>query len=1157
MTSTANVIPQTDVDSEAFVLSFIQQYRANSSKASSNTSSSAISQFQFDLPSVQSSAKGAKKVYDANEGLESEGLHGRGIVNVLRNLSMIVFENGAKLSQYHDPLLSLLLPLLSTQSSNNLPYTDVNFKNTMDFPPEITRMVVNTLGNLCYRSGPKVSEQNYHKMMNVVKTVMIERVDSYVKGTASVEEKRTLSSCLRSLQIILAEDKSAFVILEDSQDPYSTSNVASKSKSKPSMIRIDADSITAIVDSLYWCLFRKTGETWVSGTFRLPSHSSVLPTTPFRQSTSSQRTSNTMLSSTDPYIADSLKKIRISTSDSEVSDIESSRRHRAPPSHSESVSSQGETKSKGTRNEDHKIKINALNLLLTMARVTGKHLYSHWQKLLASSSTSSASTSVLSQPSLLSLIHSDPHHKIRASGLVCIAAMLDGAKGYLGIAEDRVSLSPRSNDTEKTGKGKKSKGQSSFTSLSERLGELVRDCHSEICAVLKDEGVTSVLYEGLKCVKVLVNNCSYERLPQGYLTKLYESCTPLLNHSDSSIRSLALSSVASIVDVEAGISQLSSVLLLPNVSPPNPSKSQDPGKVDLMTFLTLSLRAHTEENEGPEKEEISNVVVESYGLLSVIARRHVRTVWQHWDRIERVLSAHLLSIPSSSSTRHPHRASESDHLIRLSAIKFLNESIKSLSTYITASLSAPVNSPTMTPEAPSTTLSIVNHITITHVVQWWIAVLDKYITCLTNSDNKDSVVKSVAIDCLSDMTEFVAGEVDIRRRLFCMTLLLALAAGENPEQDLDATSVMAKEKDVDVGTASVVRSAACRTLGILVGWKWLRDDSQYLSDAATTLISACSDSTLTVRVRASWALANLCDTLVLICCGEKLLEGEDPYGQHINTEVSTPEAERVQSGIETMDRGAGKKNSENGLPEGIPAELILKIMKTGVMMAKDNDKCRVNGARILGSIIRVSNSDVLSAERGKLLEESVQLLLKNVKSGSLKTRWNACHAITNFLHNPVLPLSTCGWTIGLYETLTSILSHKNYKVRIHAVKALSVPSRRQDYVNANVWKNVVVGILEMMEKLENEQVDFNEGRYKAQLKECGISALNKLVVVGIGSTPGDDDGNIDGGGEGVSKRNEVGSLKLNAVVEQVLKMIVNSEDESVRCTVPERIRQSL
>jgi hypothetical protein len=60
-----------------------------------------------------------------------------------------------------------------------------------------------------------------------------------------------------------------------------------------------------------------------------------------------------------------------------------------------------------------------------------------------------------------------------------------------------------------------------------------------------------------------------------------------------------------------------------------------------------------------------------------------------------------------------------------------------------------------------------------------------------------------------------------------------------------------------------VTSSAVRVLGVYCTFSCLREDKAFLQDSGVAIIHALASSSQLVRVQASWALANLTDTLLL------------------------------------------------------------------------------------------------------------------------------------------------------------------------------------------------------------------------------------------------------------------------------------------------------
>lgn len=118
-----------------------------------------------------------------------------------------------------------------------------------------------------------------------------------------------------------------------------------------------------------------------------------------------------------------------------------------------------------------------------------------------------------------------------------------------------------------------------------------------------------------------------------------------------------------------------------------------------------------------------------------------------------------------------------------------------------------------------------------------------------------------------------------------------------------------------------------------------------------------------VRVKSSWALANITDSLV--------------------------------SNISDGDGG------------DIPNDLLLRLFEIAGAICEDSDKVRTNAVRILGNLLRLIKAEHFQSERWQTVSlQAVKHLTKQADlpdSGvNMKAKWNACYAIGNFLKNPIV-----------------------------------------------------------------------------------------------------------------------------------------------------------
>jgi hypothetical protein len=166
----------------------------------------------------------------------------------------------------------------------------------------------------------------------------------------------------------------------------------------------------------------------------------------------------------------------------------------------------------------------------------------------------------------------------------------------------------------------------------------------------------------------------------------------------------------------------------------------------------------------------------------------------------------------------------------------------------------------------------------------------------------------------------------------------------------------------------------------------------------------------------------------------------------------------------------------------------IEVLSTATAGSLDNDKLRSNAVRAIGSLLRITPKEYYENTRiMSLVRNAMDGLVKNIESGSLKTRWNACHATSNMLLNPYFPIGFVAeggiypWTQTLFQALISALIQcKNFKVRINACLAMTTPSKQEQY--GDKLPLIIKSILEAWEICQQNQ-EYKEIKYKNQLEQ--------------------------------------------------------------------------
>ncbi|KAF9920831.1 HEAT repeat-containing protein 6 [Linnemannia zychae] len=376
-----------------------------------------------------------------------------------------------------------------------------------------------------------------------------------------------------------------------------------------------------------------------------------------------------------------------------------------------------------------------------------------------------------------------------------------------------------------------------------------------------------------------------------------------------------------------------------------------------------------------------------------------------WNTLSAIARHHFVVIQSlwpGFSSALALEQNDDDTRVRTAGLKFLEEFAKSGSS----------TTPALTSD-------------------WWKNILEQHILKVFSDDNPS--LKALGCDCISHISVEAFNGLSTRLEVLIMSLVLGTALDENAN----------------------ARAAACHAIGVFILFPSLRGDSTLIVDMANTALDLCRDPNIAVRIRASWAVGNLSDSLVLL-----------------------------------------KSNGQNNILEEIlTLSLWTKIMRTALAICQDNEKLKSNGVRAIGGLLRVTFEGILERERNSL------------------GRWNACYAMQNTLLNPDFPIgSTAGtsyaldsdmvsWTKDIYGALLqAIQQSKNFKVRINACAALAVPKTRAKFGDQKLLRNIIQVLIVAVQNLDQEQGqhEFSEFQYRGQLESKLLRCLDHLLQISGG-----------------------------------------------------------
>ena len=239
-----------------------------------------------------------------------------------------------------------------------------------------------------------------------------------------------------------------------------------------------------------------------------------------------------------------------------------------------------------------------------------------------------------------------------------------------------------------------------------------------------------------------------------------------------------------------------------------------------------------------------------------------------------------------------------------------------------------------------------------------------------------------------------------------------------------------------------VRAAACRAVGASASLYGTLPESSSsdekntiasrLASDAALLVAAMRDGAKSVRLPASWAVANVCGSA----------------------------AARAR-----LRREAG--SSVDLSQEATADDATLSLLAEACVDAatREGDKVRANAARALGHVLAAADfgaspPTLEPLERrppgrvAEKLRDIAQALMSCLATGNAKTQWNACRAVRELFANETIAnasASACDASMtstALRMCLMLVRDARHFKLRAHAAATLAAPQSREAFGNA-------------------------------------------------------------------------------------------------------------
>uniref|UniRef100_A0AAG5D991 HEAT repeat-containing protein 6 n=1 Tax=Anopheles atroparvus TaxID=41427 RepID=A0AAG5D991_ANOAO len=673
-----------------------------------------------------------------------------------------------------------------------------------------------------------------------------------------------------------------------------------------------------------------------------------------------------------------------------------------------------------------KLRQAALMLIGTLAQHVEKRvMFGYWHALFPDETRSPCTVS------LLNCVLRDPSPKCRIAAIQATSFLLHKSKPFLIQAENS------------------RKPQVSFTPFSATLGNMVIEMYAMLTQALSTESDLTVLTQLLKGLTVFIQATPFHRLHSGIATRFVRIVRPLVSHRDSTIKVAALMVMGFLIAVPNMTEEIAALVGIRRLEQAPTGK--EARSKPIMKALNLQVNQDEEEEEeesyeiseieqggkehldGPTTSEIDGgfhiddilgansmswllqVALENLGVNGVACS--VMTVRMECLQVLCVMTGHYSLL--------------CDHLL-LVAQALVNAfgdpaaEIKLYAGRVLDLLGHAIHTSLLLPDT-------IDSEEINMALNFWLKIIPTVTGQIQDVDLIPSV-RSVCCDALGNIGVHVFEKLPRDRQLALISLLTGCTFDED----------------------SAVSSAAARALSVYILFPSLRDDVCYMENTVESILRLMKDPNLTARIKTSWSLGNVTDSLVL----------------NLHHAPQDLQSHAVECRLNIGD------------------DLLRRILETAMEAAKDNDKVRSNAVRTIGNVLHLLRTHQLEQPAwSSLWQEAIDRLVQNVSNASgvtVKVKWNACYALGSMMKNEASYLTPAGagarWQQCVFPALCEAVVHSpNFKVRINAAQALSVVSSRAHY-GVTFFYSIWAALLQALEQSDN-LVDYLEYKRRDTLQE--------------------------------------------------------------------------
>ncbi|CAN4112972.1 unnamed protein product [Withania somnifera] len=664
------------------------------------------------------------------------------------------------------------------------------------------------------------------------------------------------------------------------------------------------------------------------------------------------------------------------------------------------------------------------------------------------------------EATLMNCLLFDPFLKARVAAASAIRAMLDAPPSvFLQVAEFKESA--------KCG---------SFMALSSSLGQILMQLHSGTLYLIKRETHSGLLASLFKILMLLVSSTPYSRMPRELLPTVLSSVQArieegFLSRSDQNI---LLPTAINCLSAAFSVSPFSAEVKDMLVAEVSTDSISTRSKSGILSTLFRYCEPGVSPSVGFEALQAVKAVAHNYPSVMVLC----------WEKISLLVHG-VLTFSSETRSWRDNVGNSNEPIgdkVITASIKVLDECLRAISGFkgtedlsSDISLDSPFTSDYVKLKTISSAPSYGPHDCAVNSdgaeklsgSEQWLEALVRHLPLILH--HSSPMVRAASVTCFAGITS---------------TVFFSLP---KDKQDFILSSCVKTAKSDEVPN---VRSAACRAIGVIACFSHIFQSAEIFDKFISPAVDNSHDSSVSVRITASWALANICDAL----------------RHHVDV------------------HGFEKFSS-------VSSQFISLLIDCALQLTNDNDKVKANAVRALGNLSRVVRfssqsfsydrqaDPVIASSRGTLskgspicedlresrsprnaplenfkwLEKMVQAFISCVTTGNVKVQWNVCYSLSNLFSNPTLKLENMVWASSVFSILLLLLrDSSNFKIRIQAAAALAVPATLNDYGRS--FFSVLQGVQHVVESLSADEISSPSNlKYRLALEKQLTSTMLHLL----------------------------------------------------------------